>query len=91
MEIKEGAMNYRTNLAGRYRILKAKVGAFQEKAERGGPTSVFYQAMLQNDNYEAYLAGIGQHTVDRPGYKAGPTNGRDEILYCRRNGWMEDG
>jgi hypothetical protein len=91
MEIKERAMNYRTNLAGPYRIVRAKVSALREKAERGGPTSVIYQAMLRNDNYEAYLAEIGQHTVDRPGYKAGPTNGRDEILYCRRNGWIEDG
>ena len=46
--------------------------------------------MLTNRTYEGYLAEVGKMEVDRIGFKAGPTNGRDEILYCRRNGWVID-
>jgi hypothetical protein len=51
----------------------------------------FYVAMLLSLTYEEYLAKVGVRTVDRPDYKEGATNGRDEILYCRRSGWIVDG
>src|SRR5262249_33759940 len=54
------------------------------------PTGVFYQTILVNNNYSALLSKIGNKYVDRPGFKMGPTNGRQEILYCRRNGWLVD-
>ena len=72
-----------TDLRGQYRIVKE---AFirQKAAAVHHPTHIFYEAMLKHNTYEGYLADVGRTMVDRPGYKAGPTNGRDEILYCRR-------
>ena len=82
-------MGTRTNLSGRYRLVKQ---AFlrQKAAAVEDPTHGFYEAMLRHDTYEAYLADVGRVTVEKPGFKAGPVNGRDEILYCRRNGRIVD-
>jgi hypothetical protein len=78
-----------TDLRGGYRILK---DAFiRKKAQtKSDPTHIFYEAMLRHKTYEAYLADVGRTIIDRPGYKRGPTNGRDEILYCRRNDRIAD-
>jgi len=46
--------------------------------------------MLENDTYEAYLARVGATNVEIPGLKTNPINGRMEILYARRHGWIED-
>jgi hypothetical protein len=78
-----------TELRGPYRIVREAF--MREKAGADhDPTHIFYVAMLKHKTYEAYLADVGRTMIDRPGYKRGPTNGRDEILYCRRNGRIVD-
>lgn len=82
-------MRERTRLSGGYRVIK---DAFlrQKAADEAHPTHVFYKAMLKHSTYEAYLADVGPLDVVRPNFKKGPTNGRDEILYCRRGGRIAD-
>jgi hypothetical protein len=75
-------------LTGRYKIVN--VALLREKASRQDPRKRFYVSMLNNQTYEAYLAEVGQIEVEIAGYKANPISGRMEILYCRRNGWIED-
>jgi hypothetical protein len=80
-----------TDLRGKYKILRE---AFirQKASTFDDPTHIFYQAMLKHDTYDAYLADVGTKTIYRPDYKHknGHTDGRDEILYCRRNGRIID-
>jgi hypothetical protein len=40
--------------------------------------------------YEAYLADVGHELAGVPGLKESPFTGRQEILYCRRNGYIAD-
>jgi hypothetical protein len=81
-------MTTRKSLTGSYRL---KNEAFlREKAERDDPRAPFYAAMLKNRTYETYLADIGDTKIDLEGYKANPISGRMEILYARRNHWIED-
>ena len=54
-----------------------------ERAKRRfDPRHLFYEAMLSNETYEAYLAAVGDNR--------GPFSGRGEILYARSNGWIAD-
>lgn len=78
----------RTDISGAY--VRANEHFLREKAGRNDPRNVFYRAMLENDTYEAYLARVGSINVEIPGLKTNPINGRMEILYARRNGWVED-
>jgi hypothetical protein len=74
-------MGRRTNLTGRYRVLNEAF--LREKANRTfDPRHRFYEAMLSNETYEAYLAAVGDNR--------GPFSGRGEILYARRCGWIAD-
>ena len=74
-------MGRRANLTGRYRVLNE--ASLREKAKRTfDPRHRFYQAILSNETYEAYLAAVGDNR--------GPFSGRGEILYARRNGWIAD-
>ena len=71
-----------TTLAGRYRILNESF--LRERAKRTfDPRHLFYEAMLSNETYEAYLAAMGDNR--------GRFSSRTEILYARRNGWIIDG
>jgi hypothetical protein len=82
-------MRERTALRGKYRILNdAHVRA--RAADETKPTHTFYKALLRHDTYESYLADVGGMVVPRPGFKAGPTSGRGEILYCRRKKAIAD-
>jgi hypothetical protein len=78
----------RTNISGPY--VRVNTTLLHEKASRDDPRRIFYLAMLTNDTYERYLADVGQQEVLVEGYKANPITGRMEILYCRRNGWIQD-
>jgi hypothetical protein len=77
-----------TDITGPYKIVNHDL--LRDKANRDDPRRVFYMAMLAHKTYEGYLAEMGQKNVDIRGYKANPINGRMEILYCRRNGWIAD-
>jgi|GEM_PF-2372087 len=81
-------MSERTHIKGRYRIVNEAF--LREKANRDDPRHPFYVAMLANDTYEGYLADVGRKLVEVDGFKQNPISGRFEILYCRRNGWIED-
>jgi len=53
----------------------------RERAKRTfDPRHRFYEAMLSNETYEAYLVAVGNNR--------GPFSG--EILYARRHGWIAD-
>ena len=78
----------RTSLSGRY--VRADEAFLRQQAQRKDPRRVFYAAMLVHDTYEGYLADVGDTQVEIPDYKENPITGRMEILYCRRNGWIED-
>ncbi len=46
--------------------------------------------MLAAEDYEEYLEKVGSIAVEVESYKSGPIDGRMEILYARRSGWIED-
>ena len=79
-----------TDLSGkRYRVLNGAL--LREKSQRlNDERHHFYVAMLNTNSYDKYLAQVGQRQIMRDGYKANPITGRGEILYCRRNHWIED-
>ncbi|MEX0407775.1 hypothetical protein ABGN05_19115 [Aquibium sp. LZ166] len=79
----------RTMLTGSYRILN-QTHLERKAGRRTDPRYVFYISLLRNSSYEGYLAEVGSRLVDVPGFKNSPVSGRAEILYCRRNGWIED-
>ena len=63
----------------------------REKANRPyDPRRVFYQAMLDKRTYDDYLQVVRGIEVTIPTFKTGAINGRMEILYARRNGWIRD-
>ena len=64
----------------------------QERANRqDDPRRVFYQAMLENDTYEAYEAAVGtiEVLVDRF-HPPRLVSGHTEMWYARHSGWIED-
>lgn len=81
-------MSTARQLVGRFQVLKSDF--LREKANRDDPRAPFYAAMLVADTYEAYyrLAGSGPVTVES--YKSGPITSHMEIMYARRNGWIQD-
>ena len=82
-------MSERVHLAGRYKIMNESI--LREKAGReNDPRHIFYEAMLENNSYAAYLAEVGQTLVNVEGYKANPISGRMEILYARKYRWVVD-
>jgi hypothetical protein len=84
-------MTQRTVLAGKYRLVN--IPFLRERANRkSDPRSVFYQAILDNDTYEAYEYKVSGISVTVPTFGEGqkPINGRDEILYARRSGHIVD-
>jgi hypothetical protein len=63
----------------------------REKASRPyDPRRVFYQAILDTRTYEDYFDLVRGTQVTVETFKTGPINGRMEILYARRNGWIAD-
>jgi hypothetical protein len=46
--------------------------------------------MLEHRTYEGYEDAVRGIAVTVPTYRMGPVNGRMEILYARRKGWIED-
>ena len=82
-------MREQTHLKGRYRLVDEAF--LREKANRtDDERHKLYLVMLECRTYEAYLAATREIEIYREGYKANPITGRGEILYCRRNGWIED-
>jgi hypothetical protein len=81
-------MRTRTDISGRYRIVNEAL--LREKASREDKRHIFYSAMFASQTYEEYLSKVGQEEVCVASYKSGPINGRMEILYCRRRGWIVD-
>jgi hypothetical protein len=76
-------------LTGRYTRLN---DAFlRQRASRvDDPRYVFCVAMSGNDTFEGYDAAVEGIQVLVPSYKKGPINGRMELLYARRSGWIAD-
>ncbi len=81
-------MTDRTPLKGKYRIINETL--LRDKAIRSDPRKPFYEAMLSTRSYGGYLAEVGEMVVEVKSLKRPLLNGRDEILYCRRNGWIAD-
>jgi hypothetical protein len=52
-------MRRRTNITGRYRIMN-EVFLRKKANRRFDPRHKFYEAMLSNETYEAYLAAVGE-------------------------------
>ncbi|MCI4680026.1 hypothetical protein K9U39_14295 [Rhodoblastus acidophilus] len=78
-----------TELRGRYRIVNDTF--LREKAARkNDPRHKFYETMLASKTYDEYLAQVGRTEVNVATFKTGPINGRMEILYARRSGWIAD-
>jgi hypothetical protein len=78
----------KTILRGRYLIVDEAF--LREKANRADPRNIFYRAMLERRTYEGYEDAVRGIAVTVPTYRMGPVNGRMEILYARRKGWIED-
>ncbi len=81
-------MRERTRLTGPYELVNEAL--LREKSQRGDPRDKFYVAMRKHKTYEAYLADVGHELAEVPGLKESPFTGRQEILYCRRNGYIAD-
>jgi hypothetical protein len=82
-------MGRTSNLSGRYVLIN--VAFLKERANRrSDPRHSFYRAMLSNSSYESYLLEVGAKSVEVETYRSGPITGRMEIMYARRNGWIED-
>ena len=84
-------MPQRHRFSGRY--VRSNEAMLRERAHRrDDPRHVFYEAMLENDTYEAYEAAVGMtmvlvETWNPPGLCSGHT----EIRYARNDrGWIED-
>ena len=77
-----------TELSGRYELDDLEY--LRKKANADDPRATFYRAMIMCPTYETYLALVGHLHVMVESYKSGPISGRDEILYCRRNGRIKD-
>jgi hypothetical protein len=82
-------MPERTKLTGGYTIVNRALLGEKLKLD-DDPRLPFYRAILAHTHYEAYLGEVGDLKVEVEGYKANPISGRMEILYYRRNGWIED-
>jgi len=76
------------HLTGRFRILMS--GTLRDKANQDDPRAPFYAAMLAADTYEAYYRLAGSVPVRVESYNSGPITAQMEIMYARRNGWIED-
>lgn len=82
-------LSERKHLSGKY--VRLNEAFLLEKANRhNDPRNVFYKAMLANDTYEAYLAAVRGIVVSVETYKTRPIDGRREIFYARRSGWIAD-
>lgn len=75
-------------LAGRFHCLNTAI--LREKANRDDPRAPFYAAMLAADTYETYYRLAGSGSVEVESYRKGPITAHMEIMYARRNGWIED-
>ena len=84
-------MPQQLDLRGRYvRVNEAKL---RERANRkDDPRHVFYEAMLENNSYEAYEAAIGERMVlVETRSPPSSSSGHAEIRYARNDrGWIED-
>ena len=82
-------MTRRKKLKGRFQ--RINTAHLKHRAGRtSDPRHIFYRAMLETDSYERYMAethGKDAWTHDRV---QDGTDGRAEILYARRNGWIVD-
>jgi len=91
-EIKQTSMSGgRTRLSGHY--TKRHADFLRQRAARADdPRSVFYEAMLKYDTYEAYENATGGIAVKVASFGNGqvPITSRAEILYARRSGHIAD-
>jgi len=82
-------MSERTLLRGKFTVLNA--AHLRHRASLSSdPRHVFFRAMLETDTYEAYLAATRSIVATTGDRKQDDTDGRSEILYARRNGWIAD-
>lgn len=82
-------MRERTKLTGGFR----RVNSAHLKHRAGmtmDPRHFFYRAMLETDTYEAYMAETHGRMATTGDRKQDGTDGRAEILYARRHGWIVD-
>ena len=77
-----------SSLKGRYRAVRLDL--IEEKLADDDPRRPFYLAMLRYRTYEEYLAMVGDHMVELPGFAGRRVSGRDEIVRCRAIGWIAD-
>ena len=82
--------NVTTELRGRYRLVD-DIYLRRKVADKSSPVWEFYQAILTSLTYEDYFGKVGHLDVTKPNFKENPVTARDEILYCRRNGRIQDG
>jgi hypothetical protein len=75
-------------LTGRFRCLN--IVLLREKANRDDPRASFYSAMLAAETYEAYYRLAGSGSVEVESYRKSLITPHMEIMYARRNGWIED-
>lgn len=79
----------RIELSGPYEILNNS--HLEKRAnDTTDPRHIFHREMLKHKTYEAYLKAVGDISVEVPERKFWPFNGRNEILYFRRNRWIVD-
>jgi hypothetical protein len=88
---KENAMPQQLGLRGQY--VRVNEAQLRERANRkDDPRHIFYEAMLENDSYEAYEAVIGTKMVRVETWTPpSMVSGHTEIRYARNDrGWIED-
>ena len=90
-KVEKNVMPEQLDLRGRY--VRANAAKLRQRANRkDDPRHVFYEAMLENDSYEAYEAVMGTRTVLVETWNPPSlVSGHAEILYARNDrGWIED-
>jgi hypothetical protein len=87
----EDDMGKRTVLVGKYKRLD-ETYLRSRAANTDDERHIFYVAMLKYDNYEEYLADVGDIKVHAPTLNFGKTaiTGKAEMIYCRTHARIAD-
>lgn len=82
-------MGRRIAFSGRF--VRINQAFLRERANReSDPRRIFYNAMLENDTYEAYEAQVGnKEVVVETFHPPRLVSGHTEMWYARRSGWIE--
>jgi hypothetical protein len=83
-------MAARVVFSGRFK--RVNEAFLRERANRKhDPRHIFYNAMLENDTYEAYEAEVGNKEVVVETFNPPRlVNGHTEMWYARDSGWIQD-